>query len=64
MKAQLRIVGDKLDKKKRGVTNSLATYEGILPDAPSDSFRFKKGKSAKLIQNTKKGNRRKESKSK
>ena len=44
MKEQLRIVADKIDKKKRGVTNSLAAYEGILPDAPSDSFRKKKGK--------------------
>lgn len=44
MKSQLRIVADKTDKKARGVTNSLAAYEGILPDAPSDSFRAKKGK--------------------
>ncbi len=44
MKAQLRIVEDKVDKKRRGVTNSLAAYEGIIPDAPSDSFRQKKGK--------------------
>jgi hypothetical protein len=44
MKEQLRIVADKIDKKARGVTNSLAAYEGILPDAPSDSFRKKKGK--------------------
>lgn len=44
MKAQIRIVADKLDKKLKGVTNSLAAYEGILPDAPSDSFRQKKGK--------------------
>ena len=43
MKAQLRIVHDKADKKSRGVTNSLAAYEGIIPDAPSDSFRQKKG---------------------
>lgn len=44
MKSQLRIVADKVDKKKRGVTNSLAAYEGIIPDAPSDSFKVKKGK--------------------
>ncbi len=44
MKAQLRAVADKVDKKARGVTNSLAAYEGIIPDAPSDSFRKKKGK--------------------
>ena len=43
MKAQLRIVHDKADKKSRGVTNSLAAYDGIIPDAPSDSFRQKKG---------------------
>ena len=44
MKSQLRIVADKIDKKARGVTNSLAPYEGILPDAPSDQFQAKKGK--------------------
>jgi hypothetical protein len=44
MKAQLRIVADKADKKARGVTNSLASYEGILPDAPAGSFKQKKGK--------------------
>lgn len=44
MKAQLRIVADKVDKKARGVTNSLAAYEGILPDAPTDAFRQRKGK--------------------
>ena len=44
MKSQLRIVTDKADKKARGVTNSLAAYEGILPDAPKDQFRAKKGK--------------------
>ena len=44
MNNQLRIVADKIDKKKRGVTNSLAAYEGIIPDAPTDSFRQKKGK--------------------
>jgi hypothetical protein len=44
MKDQLRIVADKIDKKARGVTNSLAAYEGIIPDAPTDSFRQKKGK--------------------
>jgi hypothetical protein len=44
MKKQLRIVQDKVDKKARGVTNSLAEYEGILPDAPTDAFRQRKGK--------------------
>lgn len=44
MKAQLRIVEDKVHKKKMNITNSLAPYEGILPDAPSDSFKQKKGK--------------------
>lgn len=47
MKAQLRIVKDKVDKKASGVTNSLARYAGILPDAPSDAFRQKKGKGKK-----------------
>lgn len=46
MKSQLRIIDDKLDKKKRGVTNSLKAYEGIIPDAPSDQFKSKKGKSS------------------
>lgn len=44
MKQQLRIVEDKIHKKAAGITNSLAPYEGILPDAPSDTFRQKKGK--------------------
>lgn len=44
MHSQLRIVTDKVDKKRKGVTNSLAPYEGIIPDAPSDRFRQKKGK--------------------
>ena len=44
MKAQLRIVADKVSKKERGVTNSLAPYEGIIPDAPSDRFKKRKGK--------------------
>lgn len=44
MKAQLRIVEDKVHKKKMNITNSIAPYEGILPDAPSDSFKQKKGK--------------------
>jgi hypothetical protein len=44
MKSQLRFVADKADKKARGVTNSLASYEGIIPDAPGDSFRQRKGK--------------------
>lgn len=44
MKSQLRVVEDKIDKKARGVTNSLAAYEGIIPDAPTESFRARKGK--------------------
>ena len=43
MKAQIRIVKDKVDKKAKGVNNSLNQYDGILPDAP-DGFRQKKGK--------------------
>ena len=43
MKSQLRIVSDKVDIKKRGITNSMASYEGIIPDLPGDSFRQKKG---------------------
>ena len=52
MKAQLRIVADKASKKLRGVTNSLAPYEGILPDAPSDAFKQKKGKGREKSQAT------------
>lgn len=44
MKSQLRIIEDKISKKARGVTNSLAAYEGILPDAPSLSFKKAKGR--------------------
>lgn len=44
MKAQLRFVADKKSKREKGVTNSLAAYEGILPDAPSFSFKKGKGK--------------------
>lgn len=44
MKAQLRFVDDKKTKREKGVTNSLAAYEGILPDAPSFSFKKSKGK--------------------
>lgn len=44
MKQQLRIVEDKIHKKAAGITNSLKPYEGILPDAPSDTFKQKKGK--------------------
>jgi regulator of ribosome biosynthesis len=44
MKSQLRIVEDKVSKKARGVTNSLAAYEGILPDAPSLAFKQSKGR--------------------
>lgn len=57
MKAQLRFVADKADKKARGVTNSLASYEGILPDAPTDAFKQRKGrgKAAKEGQKKKTG---------
>lgn len=44
MKAQIRFVDDKKTKKEKGVTNSLAAYEGILPDAPSNTFKKSKGK--------------------
>jgi len=44
MKSNIRIVEDKVDKKARGVTNSLKAYAGIIPDAPEDSFKQKKGK--------------------
>ncbi len=44
MKSQLRFVTDKKDKKARGVTNSLAAYEGILPDAPGNAFKKTKGR--------------------
>ena len=46
MKSQLRIVSDKIEKKAKGVTNSLAPYEGIIPDAPSESFQSRKGRNA------------------
>ena len=45
MKSQLRIIDDKIIKKKKGITNSLKAYEGIIPDAPTDSFKSKKMKS-------------------
>lgn len=48
MKSNIRIVEDKVDKKARGVTNSLKAYEGIIPDAPSDQFHQKKGKGKSL----------------
>lgn len=44
MKSQLKIVNDKIQKKEKGVKNSVAQYEGILPDAPANSFKQKKGK--------------------
>ncbi len=44
MKSQIRFVADKKAKKEKGVTNSLAAYEGILPDAPSNSFKKGKGR--------------------
>ena len=30
MKAQIRVVADKIEKKAKGVTNSLAAYEGTV----------------------------------
>jgi len=44
MKSQLKIVNDKIQKKAKHVKNSVAEYEGILPDAPSNAFKQKKGK--------------------
>ena len=43
MRQQLRFVSDKIDKKSKGITNSLSSYEGIIPDAPNNSFKQKKG---------------------
>jgi regulator of ribosome biosynthesis len=48
MKSNIRIVEDKVSKKEKGVTNSLKAYEGIIPDAPQDSFKQKKGKGKSL----------------
>lgn len=58
MKQQLRFVHDKADKKSRGVTNSLASYEGIIPDAPSDGFKQRKGRGKSPKENEKKKARR------
>ena len=44
MKETLRFVSNKKEKKEKGITNSLAAYEGILPDAPELRFKQKKGK--------------------
>lgn len=49
MRQQLRFVSDKIDKKSKGITNSLSSYEGIIPDAPNNSFKQKKGTVCKLI---------------
>ena len=57
MKSQLRFVTDKKDKKARGVTNSLAAYEGILPDVPSNSFKKSKGRGKNAGIDQKKGKR-------
>jgi hypothetical protein len=57
MKAQIRFVEDKKSKKEKGVTNSLAQYEGILPDAPSFTFKATKGK-GKNLNNSKKGKKK------
>ena len=59
MRAQLRIVADKVSKKEKGVTNSLAPYEGIIPDAPSDSFRKRKGKGKGMNSESSKTKKRK-----
>ena len=61
MKSQLRIVTDKVDKERKGVTNSLAPYEGIIPDAPTDTFKQKKGK-GKYVGDSDKGKKRKRQK--
>jgi hypothetical protein len=44
MKDTLRFVSNKKEKKEKGITNSLAAYEGILPDAPENRFKKSKGK--------------------
>jgi hypothetical protein len=44
MKDTLRFVTNKKEKKDKRMTNSLAMYEGILPDAPENKFRKSKGK--------------------
>lgn len=44
MKETLRFVTNKKEKKAKGITNSLAAYEGILPDAGEYRFKQKKGK--------------------
>jgi hypothetical protein len=58
MKAQVRFVADKKQKKAKGVTNSLAAYEGILPDAPSLSFKKTKGRGKSASSDTKKKGKR------
>ena len=47
MKSQLRIVDDAISKKQNKVKNSLKQYEGVLPDAPANTFKQKKGKMGK-----------------
>ena len=47
MKGQIRIVEDKVNKKARGVTNSLTPYEGILPDAPAGQFKASRDRKRK-----------------
>jgi hypothetical protein len=59
MKDQIRFVIDKADKKAKGVTNSLSSYEGIIPDAPADSFRQKKGKGKVKSNSSEKGKKTK-----
>lgn len=58
MKAQVRFVADKKQKKAKGVTNSLAAYEGILPDAPGLAFKKSKGRGKNANVDTKKKGKR------
>lgn len=55
MKAQIRLIEDKVSKKAKGVTNSISAYEGILPDAPTLAFKKSKGKGKVQSGNKKKG---------
>jgi len=55
MKAQIRLIEDKVSKKAKGVTNSISAYEGILPDAPTLAFKKSKGKGKVQSGSKKKG---------
>ena len=57
MKSQIRFITDKKVKKEKGVTNSLAAYEGILPDAPANGFKKAKGRGKNAGGDAKKGKR-------